>query len=109
MNGIKRDRQRNLINILSSPYIQKCNAEGARMLLERLNEAAKAGDTRICLWILERRFSDEFGRRVYRKTNAFSENLNQNVDLIVNDTDGIRKQILGKFDRIGESNESLTS
>jgi hypothetical protein len=80
-------------------HIQQRNAEGALKLLERLNEAAKAGGTRICLWILERRFSDEFGRRGYRKTNAISENLNQNVDLIANDTDGIRKQILAKFDR----------
>jgi hypothetical protein len=27
-------------------YIQKCNAEGAKKLLENLNAAAKAGDTR---------------------------------------------------------------
>jgi hypothetical protein len=32
-----------------------------------------------------------------------------NVELIVNDADGIRKQILAKFERIGESNESVTS
>jgi hypothetical protein len=38
-------------------YIQKCYADAAKELLERLNDAAKAGDTRICTWILERRFS----------------------------------------------------
>ena len=32
-------------------YIQKCNAEGAKKLLENLNAAVKGGDTRICLWI----------------------------------------------------------
>jgi hypothetical protein len=37
------------------------------------------------------------------------ENLNQNGEIIINDTDGIRKQILAKFDRVGENNESLTS
>jgi hypothetical protein len=50
------------------------------------------------MWILSRRFSEDFGRRVYRKTDVVSENLNQNVELIVNDADGIRKQILNKFD-----------
>jgi len=69
--------------------------------LERLNEAAKGGNCQVCMFILERRFPDEFGRRVYRKTNVVSENLNQNIKIIVNDTDGIRKKILEKlvFDR----------
>ena len=90
-------------------YIQKCNADAAKVLLERINEAAEAGDTQMCTWILERRFSEDFGRRVYRKTNVVSENKNVNVEIIVNDTDAIRKQILAKFDRVKESNELLTS
>jgi hypothetical protein len=90
-------------------YIIKCNADGALKLLERLNEAAKGGNCQVCMFILERRFPDEFGRRVNRKTNVVSENLNQNGEIIINDTDGIRKQILAKFDRVGENNESLTS
>ena len=77
--------------------------------MERLNEAAKGGNCQVCMFILERRFPDEFGRRVNRKTNVVSENLNQNGEIIINDTDGIRKQILAKFDRVGENNESLTS
>ena len=80
-------------------YIQKRNADVAKALLERLNDAAKAGYTRICLWILKRRFSDEFGRRVYRKTNVVSENLNQNIEITVKEADILRKQILAKFDR----------
>jgi len=64
--------------------------------------AAKAGDTRICIWILERRFSEDFGRRIYRKTNLVSENKNVNVELIVNDADSIRIEILAKFDRVEE-------
>jgi hypothetical protein len=59
----------------------------------------------MCMWILERRFSDYFGRRVYTKTNVVSENLNQNVDIVVKDVDGIRKQILAKFDWVRESHE----
>jgi len=78
-------------------FIQKRNADAAKALLERINLAAKAGDTRICIWILERRFSDEFGRRVYRKTNAISENKNENVEINVKDVDEVRKQILAKF------------
>jgi hypothetical protein len=88
-------------------YINKCNADGALKLLKRLNEAVKAGDTRICMFILERRFLEYFGRRVYRKTNVASENLNQNVEIIVNDVDDIRKEVLAKFDRTEESNESF--
>ena len=78
-------------------YIQKCNADGAKALLERLNSAAKAGDTRICMFILERRFPAEFGRRIYRKINSISENKNENVELIVSDADGIREKIIEKL------------
>ena len=46
-------------------HINKCNADGARKLLKRIQEVAEAGDIRICLWILERRFPDEFGRQIY--------------------------------------------
>ena len=77
--------------------------------MERLNEAVKGGNCQVCMFILERRFPDEFGRRVNRKTNVVSENLNQNVEIIVNDADILRKQILAKFDRVGENNESLIS
>jgi hypothetical protein len=73
--------------------------------LERINEAAKAGNCQVSMWILERRFPEEFGRRIYRKTNVVAENLNQNVELIVTDADKIRKQILEKFDLVAESNE----
>ena len=90
-------------------FIRKCNADAAKKFLEHLNEAAKAGDTLVCLWIIERRFSEDFSRRIYRKTNVFSENKNENVEIIVNDANEIRKQILAKFDRVEESNESLTN
>ena len=58
------------------------------------------------MWILERRFSEDFGRRVYRKTNVVSENLNQNVnvEIIVQDTDPIWEEILANFDLVEESN-----
>jgi hypothetical protein len=88
-------------------HIKKCNAEGAKKLLEKLNGAVKAGNCTVCMWILERRFSEDFGRRVYRKTNVVSENLTQNVEISVTDADEIRKQILEKFDRVGERNESF--
>jgi transposase len=85
-------------------HINKCNADGAKQLLERLRDAAEAGNSQICMWILSRRFPEEFGRRVYRHTNVVSENLNQNVEIIVNDVDEVRKQILAKFDRVEERN-----
>jgi hypothetical protein len=78
-------------------YIQKCNADAAKVLLERINEAAKAGDTQMCTWILERRFASDFGRRVYRKTNVVAETLNQNIEISITDADKIREKILEKF------------
>jgi transposase len=85
-----------------SQHIQKCNAEGAMKLLERLNEAVKAGDTRICMFILERRFPEDFGRRQYRKMNVVSENINANVEITIQEGDLLRKQIFTKFDRLCE-------
>jgi hypothetical protein len=79
-------------------YIQKCNADAAKKLLERLNEAVDAGNCQVCMWILERRFSEDFGRREYRKMNIVSENRNENIELTVKEEDQIRKQILAKFD-----------
>ena len=89
--------------------IQKCNADAAKALLERLNEVAHSGNCQVCMWILERRFPEEFSRRVYRKMNVVSENLNQSVEIIVDDADAVRKQILAKFDRVEEGNGSVTS
>jgi len=80
--------------------------ECPKALLERLNLAAKAVDTRICMFILERRFPDDFGRRVYRKTNVVSENKNENVEITVTEADILGKQILAKFDLFLESHES---
>jgi hypothetical protein len=81
-------------------FIQKCNTDGARKLLEQLNNAAEDGNCQVCMWILERRFPDEFGRRVYRKTNVASENHSVIVDIAINDADEIRKQILAKFHEV---------
>ncbi len=80
-------------------HIEKCNANGARKLLQRLNDAAEAGNCQVCMFIVERRFSEDFGRRVYRKTNIVSENINANVEITVQEADLLRKQILMKFDR----------
>jgi hypothetical protein len=82
-----------------SKYIPKCNADGARKLLERLNDAAEAGNCQVCMFTLERRFPEEFGRRIYRKTNVVSENINANVEITGQEADILRKQILTKFDR----------
>jgi hypothetical protein len=89
--------------------IQKCNADGALNILQRLNDSAKAGDTRICMWILERRFPDEFGRRVYRKINSASENTNEMVEIIFKDFDIIRKEIMDKLSLVGEQKEPSTT
>ena len=49
------------------------------------------------MWILERRFPEDFARRQYHKMNVVSENKNVIVDTAINDSDGIRAQILEKF------------
>jgi len=89
-------------------HITKCNADSAKRLLERLHDAAEAGNCQVCMWILERCFSEDFGRRLYRKTNVVSENQNVIVDIAVNDASGIRAQILEKFDLGGVNQESST-
>jgi len=63
----------------------------------------------MCTWILERRFSKDFGCRIYKKTNIVSETLNQNFEIIIQDTDAIREEIPAKFDRVEENIELLTS
>jgi transposase len=80
-------------------YIKKRNADAAKALLERLNEAADAGNCQVCMFILERRFPEEFGRRIYRKTNVVAENINANIEITGQEADSLRKQILTKFDR----------
>jgi len=82
-------------------HIEQRNAEGALRILQKLNDEAKAGNCQVCMFILERRFSEDFGRRVYRKTNVVAENMNQNVELIVKDTDAIRNKILDKLYMVG--------
>jgi transposase len=89
-------------------HIQKCNADGARKLLERLNDAAAAGNCQVCVWILERRFPDCFGRRIYIKMDVVSENKNENIELIINDADGIRETILKKF-ALGRENPYVSA
>jgi len=74
--------------------IQKCNADAAKKLLARLNDAVESGNYQVCMLILERRFSEDFGRREYRKMNVVSENKNETVEIIVEDTDKIREKIL---------------
>jgi hypothetical protein len=49
------------------------------------------------MWILERRFPADFGRREYGEINAVSENKNATVDIILKNGDGIRKEILDKL------------
>jgi hypothetical protein len=83
-------------------YIKKRNAEGALKLVERLNEAVDAGNCQVCMWILDRRFPAEFGRRVYQKTNFTSVNRNETVEIIVKDFDITRKEIMDKFSLVGE-------
>jgi hypothetical protein len=83
-------------------HIEQRNAEGALRILQRLNVAAEAGNCHVCMWILERRFPNEFGRRVYRKMNVASKNLNQNVEIVVMDTDKIRENILDKLSIVRE-------
>ncbi len=89
-------------------HIQKCNADGARKLLERLNDAAAAGNCQVCMWILERRFPEEFARRQYRKMNIVSENINENVELTVKEADTLRKQIIEKF-ALGRENPYVSA
>ena len=87
-------------------FIQKRNADAAKALLERIKEATEAGNCQVCMWILERRFPTEFGRRTYRKMDVVSENNNETVEIIVKDTDEVRKEILANCALGREDQES---
>ena len=78
-------------------HILKLNADAAKNLLQRFHDSAESGNCQVCMWILERRFSEDFGRREYRKMNVVSENLNQNVEIVAKDADKIREKILEEF------------
>jgi hypothetical protein len=41
--------------------------------------------------------------------NVVAWNKNENIEIIIQDTNAIRKEILAKFDRIEESDELLNS
>jgi hypothetical protein len=40
-------------------HINKCNANGALKILQRLNDADEVGKCQFCMWILKRRFPDD--------------------------------------------------
>lgn len=80
-------------------HSKKCNADTAKVLLEHLKTAAEAGNCQVCMFILERRFSEDIGRHVYQKMDIVSKNRNENVEITVTEADILRKQILAKFDR----------
>jgi hypothetical protein len=58
------------------------------------------------MWILELRFPEDYSRLEYLKMNVVSEYKNENVEIIVNDVDEIRKEILAKFFWVREMYES---
>ena len=78
-------------------HIKKCNADGARKLLEKLNDAAKPVIVKFVCGFWREDFPEDFARRQYSKTNVVSENINPNVEIVVQDTNEIRKEILAKF------------
>ena len=88
-------------------HIQKCNADTALKCLERLKKVVDEGDCRAAMWILERRFHADFGRRDYRKINAVTENKNENFEILVNDADKIRERIIEKFALVRKELEPL--
>ena len=54
----------------------KQNADATKTLMQRLNKAAEAGKCQVCMWILSKRFPEEFDRRIYQKMNVVSKNQN---------------------------------
>ena len=69
-------------------------------------KALNSGDSRVCIWILERRLQESYGRREYRKINAVSKNKNKNINIIITDADETRQQIREKFAGDRELNAS---
>lgn len=57
-------------------HVLKYNIDAVRKLLERLNDASEAENCYVCMWIVERRFPEDYCKHEYRKINAVSENKN---------------------------------
>jgi len=43
-----------------SQHILKYNADAVQKLLERLNDASEAENCQVCMWIVERRFPEDY-------------------------------------------------
>ena len=72
-------------------HIEQRNAEGALKILQKLNDAAKAGNCQVCMLILER-ISVKTLEVGYIGKQMLFQKLNQNVivDIAINDADGIQ-------------------
>ena len=98
--GTRKAKIQNLENTLNSINLFKSVTQmPLKNVLNVYNESTKAGNCQVCMWILERRFPEDFTRRQYRKMNIVSENKNENVEITIKEADILRKKILAKFDR----------
>jgi len=76
--------------------------------MQQLNKVTEAGNCHVCMWILSKRFPEEFDRRIYQKTNVISKNQNETIEIIVEDADRIREKILETFALGRESQDPST-
>ena len=74
--------------------VRASEATCARKCLERIRVAAERGSIAGDMWLLERRYAADYGRKDHVNMQAQTEALNYNVDIAANEIEKKRSSIL---------------
>jgi hypothetical protein len=74
--------------------VRASEATCAKKCLERIRAAAERGSLAGDMWLLERRFFADYGRKDHLNMKSQTESLNYNVDIPANEIETRRSQIL---------------
>jgi hypothetical protein len=77
--------------------VRASEATCAKNCLTRIREAAERGNTANDMWLLERRYFADYGRKDNLNMKAQTEALNYNVDLTENEIEAKRSALLTRI------------
>lgn len=77
--------------------INTAESELLKTCLKQLKKAADIGDINTVKWILEKRYSDDFGKPAQLNVKSENINMNASVPMTHEDADKMRKEILSKL------------
>lgn len=88
--------------------LKAAEAELLSECLQAVKASMKSGDARSAYFLLERRFSDSYGKRNALEVNSKSESLNLNVNANIDKNDQ-RMLIVGMMEKLSPKNNLLIS